>query len=51
MKIIEASIENIAQKIPKDVLEDVVSELEKQAKKLKLSKSKNQAVILLRADK
>ena len=51
VKIVEASIENIAQKIPKEILEDVTSELEKQAKKLKNSKSKNQAGILLRGDK
>ncbi len=51
VKIVEANTESVAQKIPKDVLEEVVSQLEKQAKKLKDSKTKNQIGILLRGDK
>lgn len=51
VKIVEANMENITQKIPRDILEEVASQMEKQAKKLKDSKSSDQAGILLRGDK
>lgn len=51
IRIVEANVESLAQKVPKDILDDVVSQLEKHAKKLKASQSKDEVGILLRGRK
>ena len=50
-RMVEASIENIAQKVPKAVLENVVSDLEKESKKLKEDNSDETIGVLLRSRK
>ncbi len=50
-KMVEANIETIAKRIPKAVLEDIVSDLEKESKKLKEQKAEGHIGVLFRGRK